>query len=326
VNLPLITVLGSSGLLGTALTRELADRRVRLRLVSRKPTSAPAGTHAEVDVRAVELSEEGALSEAIAGSDAIIHLVKFSSGDGNWRVATGDTAAERVNLGLVHDLIDAVRTERRERPPQVLFSGTVTQGITTSSGEKPATEYCRQKLAAETALLAATAEGVLRATSLRLTTLYSQGIDSTDLDRGVTTAMTRRAVAGEPLTIWHGGGDARRDLLCVDDAARAFTAALDSPDTVTGRHWQIGTGHSTTVQELFTTIAEVVAVHTGRPPVPVVSTPPPEHAVAIDQLDTLLDPVPFQRATGWAPRVPLAEGLDRLAAAVAKPAAAAITY
>ncbi|QFR02866.1 NAD-dependent epimerase/dehydratase [Streptomyces phaeolivaceus] len=318
-----MTVLGASGLLGTAVSRELAARPMRLRLVGRRPTAVPAHPAASVEVRTTDLAEPGAVADAVADADAVIHLVAHTAGPGTWRVAAGDTLAERVNLGLVHDVIEAIRAQRRARPPALLFAGSISQAArvpsdgTVGAADQPPTAYDRQKLAAEQAIAAATAEEVVRGSTLRLATLYSLGTDAPDLDRGVVATMTRRAVAGQPLTMWHEG-TAKRDLLSVDDTARAFTAALDSIDAVAGHHWEIGTGEQTSVADLFAMIAEAVAARTGRPPVPVVSTPPAEYSMPTDRLDFVLKSSAFREATGWRPLVPVREGVDRLAAAVAR--------
>ncbi|MGC7102068.1 NAD-dependent epimerase/dehydratase [Amycolatopsis lurida] len=320
---PLITVLGASGLLGTAITRELAGRAVRLRLVGRRRSRVPSGSQADVEVRTGDLTVTSELAEAVADADVVIHLVAHITGVATWRVTPGDLRAERVNLGLVHDLIRVIRAQHRDRPPIVVLAGSMSQAgrsatarIDGSEPDEPVSEYDRQKLAAERALEAATAQGWVRGTTLRLATLFSQGTDPTSLDRGVVASMTRRALAGEPLTMWHDG-TVRRDLLCVDDAARAFAAAIDHADALAGRHWLVGTGHGTEVGELFHTIAKAVAELTGKPPVPVVSTPPTAYSSATDLLDFVLDPAGFARVSGWAPQVALSEALIRVATAVA---------
>ncbi|GAA4542223.1 NAD-dependent epimerase/dehydratase family protein [Amycolatopsis samaneae] len=326
---PLITVLGSSGLLGSAITRELAARPVRLRLAGRRATTVPAGAAAEIEVRTTDLTTDGAVADAVEGADVVIHLVAHIAGASTWRVSSDDPVAERVNLGLVHDLVAAVKDQRPATPPVVLLAGSMSQAGHSISGridgteqDKPITTYDRQKLDAEHAIRDATEAGLLRGASLRLATLYTQGSDSTALDRGVVSAMTRRAFAGEPLTMWHDG-TVKRDLVCVDDVARAFVAALDRPDAVEGRPWLVGTGQATSIADLFGGIAKVVAAQTGKDPVPVVSVKPADHSMPTDLLDFVLDPSAFQAATGWAPRVSLEQGLENLAAAMAREAAAA---
>jgi nucleoside-diphosphate-sugar epimerase len=249
--------------------------------------------------------------------------VAHLAGPATWRVSEGDQVAERVNLGIVHDLISVLRAQSPAGPPVVLFAGSMSQvghpvvgRIDGTEPDNPLTTYDRQKQAAEDALTAATEEGVLRAVTLRLATLFSQGTDSIALDRGVVSAMARRAYAGEPLTMWHDG-TVKRDLLCVDDAAAAFASAIDHADVLSGKHWLVGTGRATSIAGLFHHIAEMMAAATGRPPVPVISTEPAEQSLLTDRVDFVLDPEPFYRATGWRARIPLADALKRTAVAVA---------
>lgn len=320
---PLVVVLGASGFVGTAVTRELVERPIRLRLVARRDIAVPAGGLAEVEACSRDLTAPGELAAAVADADVVIHLVAHIKGASTWRVTEDDAAAERVNLGLMHDLLAAFRAARRRQPPPVVvFAGAMSQVGKQSGGlvdgseqDEPATEYDRQKLAAELALRAATAEGLVRGITLRLATVYGQGAGPCALERGVVAAMMRRAFAGQPLTMWHDGTVAR-DLVCVDDVARAFVAAVDHADALAGRHWLIGTGQSTLVGDLFSTIAEVVSAHTGLPPVPVVQVRP-ENAEAGDLLDFVVGSSAFADLTGWSPRVSLREALSRAAAAMA---------
>lgn len=329
-----LVVLGASGLLGTAVARELARRPVRLRLVGRRPPRIPQRCAADVEVRQVDLTVGGAVAEAIEGADTVFHLAAYMAGPNAWRVDGTDEAAERVNVGTVRDLIAAVRAQRRghEAPPAVLFSGAMSQcGASAAGGrikngvpDEPLTGYDQQKTDAERLLRDATGEGLLRGATLRLATLYSQGTDPIRLDRGVVAAMARRAHQGEPLPMWHDGR-VKRDLLCVDDAARAFGAALDAVDALAGRHWLVGTGQGTRIAELFTMISQCVATHTGTDPVPVVTVPPVAHALPTDQMDFVVDPAAFHTATGWRPEVPLPAGVERACAAVAHERAAAVS-
>ncbi|WP_051735893.1 NAD-dependent epimerase/dehydratase family protein [Amycolatopsis rifamycinica] len=321
---PLVVVLGASGLLGTAVTRELAARPVRVRAVARRPATVPPDAVAEIEVRTADLTAPGELARAVAGADAVVHLVAYITGARTWRSADDGDAAERVNTGLVRDLVDVFRRQRPARPPVVVFAGSTSQVGTGGSGlldgterDAPQTAYDRHKLAAELALEAATAAGVVRATTLRLPTLVSRGTDDPSLDRGVAAAMLRRALAGEPLTLWFGG-TARRDLVCVDDAARAFVAALEHADRLAGRHWLLGSGTGTSIAELFGLIAGVAAEHTGKPPVEIASVGTPGGAVPTDAVDFVGDPAPFHDVTGWFPRVPLRAVLTDLAAALTR--------
>lgn len=329
---PLITVLGASGFIGSAVTRELARRPVRLRTVARRPAAVPGAGPAEVEVRAADLTAPGELAEAVAGADAVVHLAaRFAgaasyAGSAAWRVAEGDAAAERVNVGLMRELVAAVRAARRDGPsPAVVITGTTSQaGVPPSvrldgtEPDRPRGAYARQKLAAELLLREATDEGLLRGVALRLTTVFGHGPASTAADNGVVTTMVRRALAGEPITMWHDG-TVLRDLLYVDDAARAVAAALDHADRLTGRHWLVGTGRPEPLGAVFRSVAGIVSDRTGRPAVPVVTVDPPPSAEATDFRGVEVDSAAFRDVTGWAPRITLREGLLRTVDALAPP-------
>nr|WP_274389157.1 NDP-hexose 2,3-dehydratase family protein [Streptomyces taklimakanensis] len=182
--------------------------------------------------------------------------------------------------------------------------------VRVTAGDREVANWSQPLLAPRGPGLAATAEGVLRAVSVRPPTVFGDCPTPTAVDRGVVTAMARRALAGEPLTVWRDGGIAR-DVLYVTDAARALVAALDHTDALAGRHWVVGTGRPTRLTDLFAAVAEVAAERTGRPPVPVVTVDPPAHATPPDFHSYTVDASAFREVTGWEPRVPLRTGLER---------------
>nr|WGO49569.1 oxidoreductase [Streptomyces lavendulae] len=321
---PLITVLGASGFVGSAVVRALARRPVRLRAVARgrtAPHTGPAGT-AVVTVVTADLTDRAALAEAVAGSDVVVHLLLA---DGGWRAAETEPGAERVNVGVMRDLVEVVRPGPGGGPPPlVVYAGAASQvgvpprePLDGSEPDHPGTAYDRQKLTAEQILKKATAEGLVRGISLRLPTVFGESTAPGATDRGVVSAMARRALADQTLTMWHDG-TVRRDLVHVDDVAAAFTAALDHPDPLVGGHWLIGAGRGDALGDVFRLVARTASGHTGRPPVAVVSVDPPAHAPATDFRSVTIDSSPFRAATGWHPRTPLPEGVRRTVAALAR--------
>ncbi|CAM3819426.1 NAD(P)-dependent oxidoreductase [Nocardiopsis rhodophaea] len=318
---PLVVLLGATGFLGSAVLRECARRPVRIRAVARRPSAVPADARAEIEVRTADLTEPGAMAAAVADADVIIHTVAYIAGSSTWRIGDGDTAAERVNVGLMRDLIRAVAARPGAGPPPgVLFAGAVTQvgraGKEVLDGaepDRPEGEYDRQKLAAERLLLAADADGVVRGASLRLPAVFGYGPHSTARDKGVVSTMVRRALSGEALPLWHDGS-VRRDLLYVEDAARAFATGIDHIGALSGRHWLLGTGRSTALKDVFTRIAEMVAEYSGEPPVDVVHVQPPDYADGGDFRSLTIDSAAFRAAAGWRPQVPLDAALRRTVA------------
>ncbi|WP_019890949.1 NAD-dependent epimerase/dehydratase family protein [Streptomyces purpureus] len=317
---PLITVLGASGFVGSAVVRALARRPVRLRMVARRASVPPPGP-ARTTVVTADLTDRDALAEAVAGSDAVVHLLLA---DGGWRAAESDPGAERVNVGVMRDLIDVVRPGPGGAPALVVYGGAASQvgapprePLDGSEPDHPETAYDRQKLTAEQVLEKATAEGRVRGIGLRLPTVFGEAAAPGAADRGVVSAMARRALAGRTLTMWHDG-TVRRDLVHVEDVAAAFAAALDHPDPLVGAHWLVGAGRGDALGDVFRLVAHAAAEHTGRPPVPVVSVEPPAHAPVTDFRSVTIDSSPFRAATGWRPLVPLAGGIRRTVAALAR--------
>ncbi|RSN56158.1 NAD-dependent epimerase/dehydratase [Amycolatopsis sp. WAC 04182] len=311
-----ITVLGASGFVGSAVTRALARQPIRLRAVSRRGLALPGG-QAETTVVAADLTDRPALAEAVAGSDAIVYLLLA---DGGWRVAETEEA-ERVNLGVMRDLVDVVSGQ-----PLVLYGGAASQvgvpprePIDGSETDEPGTPYDRQKLAAEQILKKATADGRVRGISLRLPTVFGETLtEGANSDRGVVSAMARRALDGQDLTIW-GDGTVRRDLVHVEDIATAFTAALAAPEALVGGHWLLGAGRGDQLADVFRLVAKEMAAHTGRGPVDVLCVDPPSHAPSTDLRSVTIDSTPFRAVTGWRPEISLPEGVRRTVAALTTP-------
>jgi GDP-L-fucose synthase len=135
------------------------------------------------------------------------------------------------------------------------------------------------------------------------TNLYGPG-DNFDLETShVLPALIRRfheAAEGgvESVVLW-GTGRPRREFLHVDDLGRAIVRLLDvydEPETI-----NVGVGEDVTIRELADTVAEVVGF-TGE----IVHDPSRPDGTPRKLLD-----VSRLRALGWAPQIPLREGIER---------------
>lgn len=313
---PLVTVLGASGLIGSAVAARLATHPVRLRLVSRTRAIPGFEKAPNTEILTTDLVDRRALEHALSGSDAVVHTLLNTGG---WRAA-GEAGGEQVNVGVMRDMVEFWR--RHTYAPVVVFAGSASQvgqpGEESSDFREdhlPPSIYDEHKQEAERLLLTAGAEGVVRGICLRLPTVYGPGPIGTNHAQGVLASMTRRALRGEPLTLWHDGR-VRRDLLHVDDAAEAFIAALNHEDTLRDRSWLIGTGRGEPLGDVLRTLTRLVADRTGRPAVPVRTKEPPLSAVAADTRDVVVDSSAFRAATGWRPRVPLRRGLTHMVSAL----------
>src|SRR5215831_12702598 len=93
----------------------------------------------------------------------------------------------------------------------------------------------------------------IKTRSLRLTNVYGPGMRIKDARQTFLGIWLRRVIEGEPFEVW--GGDQRRDLLYVDDAAGAFLCAAVTPETE-GLALNIGAGDPVSLAALAEAVIE----------------------------------------------------------------------
>jgi len=205
--------------------------------------------------------------------------------------------------------------------PIVVFSGTVTEAglpttipVNETHPDHPITIYDLHKLMAEKYLIHYANEGTVRGVTLRLANVYGPGPRSSSVDRGVLNMMVRRAVAGEPITVY-GKGNEMRDYIYTEDVANAFLSCVSAIENTNGRYFVIGSGEGHTILEAMSLVAERVALKTGIR-APLIHVEPPQPQSPIEARNFVADCNLFVKSTGWQPRVRLAEGIDRTIEAV----------
>jgi UDP-glucose 4-epimerase len=138
--------------------------------------------------------------------------------------------------------------------------------------------------------------------SLRLTNVYGPGMRIKDARQTFLGIWLRRAIEDEPVEVW--GGEQRRDLLYVDDAADAFLYAALTP-AAEGLALNVGGGDPVSLAAL----AKAVIEANGGGEYEIREFPPERKR--IDVGDFLIDDRRFRDLSGWRPRVGIAEGLRR---------------
>ena len=307
-----IVVTGASGFLGSNLVQELRNVDCEIIRITRSTTSLTStqGKPQIVDLTG-DIREPEIWKDVIdRGVDIIFHLAAQTS----VAVANDDAVADhRANVLPMIRLAEACR--RRKCRPMVVFAGTVTQAglptrlpVSEEHPDKPVTIYDLHKLIAERYLKFYSSQEIVFGAVLRLANVYGPGPTSSSSDRGVLSMMIRKALKGEPLTVY-GKGDWLRDYVYVADVIRAFLLAGVSIDKTNGHHFVIGSGQGQTIREAFNLVADEVARKTGRR-VEVILKPQPVQSV-IETRNFVADSAKFSQATGWQPECSLAEGIGR---------------
>ena len=138
--------------------------------------------------------------------------------------------------------------------------------------------------------------------SLRLTNVYGPGMRIKDARQNFLGIWLRRVLESEAFEVW--GGEQRRELLYVDDAADAFLTAVLNRDTA-GQALNVGG------EEPYALLALAEALVGVNGSGEFDRREFPAERKKIDIGDFVTDDRRFRELTGWAPRTGLEEGLAR---------------
>lgn len=222
-----VLIVGGTGLISTAISREMLARGVDLTLVNRGRSETRFDDGATVIT--ADRSDADAFErqmQALGPFDCVIDMICFTpaQAESTIRAFRGQTA-------------------------QLLFCSTVDV-YRKPAGRYPITEdepriggngYGRNKILCEDLFMAADARGDFRATVIRPAMTYGEGGKLVNL-YGWGTYHLHRLRQGKPLIV-HGDGSALWVACHIDDAAHAFATAAGNPVTygrsyhVTGEEW-----------------------------------------------------------------------------------------
>ncbi|WP_040740101.1 NAD-dependent epimerase/dehydratase family protein [Nocardia tenerifensis] len=282
-----VLVTGANGYLGGAVVEALrADGHEVAGLVHGARARVPRG----VPVQTADLLDTEAVTAAVREVDAVCHLAGLT----RVRESLDDPLRYyEVNVGGTVSLLRAMAAAGVNK---LVFASTASiygtperQPMTEDLPDRPPHPYAASKQAAESVIAAQASTGRLGAVVLRLFNIA--GGDDPDPTRIVPRVL---AAAGEGscLSI-NGDGSVVRDYVHIDDAARAFAAAVAHlPEPGACRRYNIGSGIGVSVSEL---VAEATRL-TGR-------TIAVGHGAAVPEPPRLIGDVDrARRELGWEPK------------------------
>ena len=308
-----IVITGGLGYIGSAVVRALYNISCNVIVVTkenRRDADFSDGA-AQVSVIEADIRSKNIWKDLLGNADILFHFAAQTSSS----VANSNPSFDtEVNLLPVVNIIETC--QKNSFFPHIVFSGTVTEaGLTTTYPvnenfrDTPITVYDINKLAAEKYLQFYSNQLGNFAVTLRLPNVYGPGPKSSSADRGILNAMIRRALSGEPLTIY-GNGNFIRDYIYIDDVAEAFLLAGAEIDTLKGNYYVIGTGVGHTIKDAVGIIKDEVMQKTGKN-VEVAFVSPPENISQIEYRNFVADSKNFSSLTGWEARISLHEGIKR---------------
>jgi nucleoside-diphosphate-sugar epimerase len=269
-----ILVTGASGFIGGAVARALLARGSRVRVLARTGADVADLERRGAFVARGDLTDRPSMSLAVEGASAVVHAA------GAIGAQVDRETADRVNAAGTRNALTAAADAGATR--FVHLSSVIVYGLAegTYAEDAPLARvgdpYGDSKVAAEEACVAAPLETV----RLRPTLVYGPG------DRGFLPFVANLVATGKAVIL--GDGEARAQMVHVDDLVAAVLASVDRPEAA-NQAFNVDGPDALSYRELF----EQVAIALGRPP--------PRRRV----------PAGVARALGWAGEVAARAGLVR---------------
>jgi nucleoside-diphosphate-sugar epimerase len=305
-----VLITGGVGLIGSALARRLVELGAEVTLVdSMIPDYGGndaniADLRDRVRVNIADIRDGHALRHLLAGQDFLFNLAAQTSHLDSMKAPLDDLA---INTTAQLQLLELCRAVA----PEIVMVHAGTRQIYGRPRYLPVDEEHPLRATDVNAVNKAAGEAYhllyrdvygIRTRSLRLTNVYGPGMRIKDARQNFLGIWLRLAIEGRSFEVW--GGEQRRDMVYVDDAAAAFLAAAVTPETE-GLALNVGGDAPYSLLEIA---AALIAANAGG--AYELREFPPERK-RIDIGDFITDDRKFRTLAGWEPRVTLAEGLAR---------------
>ncbi|MEM7546024.1 MAG: NAD-dependent epimerase/dehydratase family protein [Pseudomonadota bacterium] len=300
-----VTIIGGTGFIGRHLAKELSARGVPATAISSRPDYRFLSEHAPT-VQGAELGTSEA-SSALESATVVIHLAHRSrpasnlEGEAN-EIAENVEPAARLFSQLA-SLEAGVRIIYASSGGQIYGASHGTP-IPESAASEPQTSYALGKHMIEQLLHYQSSRGKIRPTILRIANPVGQW--QLGGRHGLVSAAVTAARSGAPLSLF-GDGANMRDYFDADEFASLLADLATDPNCPDGT-FNIGSGIGLTERDVFDAVETELNVSLQIDQKP---------ARGFDLPYAVLDIALARRELGWNPKVPLAQTIGKLDAALA---------
>jgi UDP-glucose 4-epimerase len=261
-------ITGIAGFIGSTLAHALVERGDEVRGIDNLSTGSLdniADIRHQIDFQQMDLQDVAGMKSACEGVEFVLHHAALASVP---RSVKDPLTSHESNINGTLNLLLAAHDARVRRIVYAASSSAYGDQPTQPKQEEmcplPLSPYAVQKLACEYYIQAFYRTYGLEGICLRYFNIFGPRQAADSPYSGVIAKFTTSMMAGETPTIF-GDGLTSRDFTYVDNAVSANLLACKAPSSVaTGSVFNVGTGESHTLNQLYTVIAEMLEF-TGKP-------------------------------------------------------------
>ena len=302
-------ITGIAGFIGSTLAHTLVEQGHEVRGIDNLSTGNLdnlADIRDQVSFQEMDLQDVAGVKTACEGVDYVLHQGALASVP---RSVKDPVSSHESNINGTLNLLIAARDARVRRIVYAASSSAYGDQPTQPKQEdmlpRPLSPYAVQKLTCEYYIQSFYRAYGLEGVCLRYFNIFGPRQAADSPYSGVIAQFTYKMMAGQTPTIF-GDGLTSRDFNYVDNAVSAnLMACLAPAEVATGRVFNIGTGKSHTLNEVYATIAEHIGF-SGKP----IYGPPREG----DIQHSLADITRARKELGYEPKAHFHEGLKKTVA------------
>ena len=255
-------ITGIAGFVGSSIAHALVEQGHTVSGVDNLSTGNLeniADIRSHVDFQLADLRDLPAMQRACQGIDYVIHQAALASVP---RSVKDPLASHDSNINGTLNLLLAARDANVRRIVYAASSSAYGDQPTQPKHEEmspaPLSPYAVQKLTGEYYIQAFCRVYGMEGVCLRYFNIFGPRQAADSPYSGVIAHFIYKMMAGETPTI-NGDGSVSRDFTFIANAVQANLLACQAPAAVaTGRVFNVGTGHSHTLLDLYATLADIL--------------------------------------------------------------------
>ncbi len=266
-------ITGIAGFIGSTLAHALVEQGHDVRGIDNLSTGSLenlAAIRSSIAFEQADLEDLAAVQAACRGIEYVLHQGALASVP---RSVQDPLTSHRSNINGTLNLLVAAREAGVRRVVYAASSSAYGNQATQPKHEEmipqPLSPYAVQKLTCEYYLQAFCRVYGMEGVCLRYFNIFGPRQAAGSPYSGVIAQFIHKMMAGETPVI-HGDGSTSRDFTFVANAVNANLLAAKAPAAVaTGRVFNVGTGQSHTLNELYATLSAILGfphpAHYGPP-------------------------------------------------------------